>query len=50
MKLGGKGMPKVRGGGAGDQYVRLIGMLPTDLSPRERELYAQLAALRLAKA
>ncbi|GAC1444885.1 MAG: molecular chaperone DnaJ [Vulcanimicrobiaceae bacterium] len=50
LKLGGKGMPKVRGGGAGDQYVRLIGMLPTDLSPRERELYAQLAALRLAKA
>ena len=50
LRLGGKGMPKVRGGGAGDQYVRLIGMLPTHLSARERELYTELATLQHAKA
>ncbi len=48
LKLGGKGMPRVKGGGAGDQYVRLIGMLPTNLSDRERELYSELAELRRA--
>ena len=46
LKLGGKGMPRVKGGGAGDQYVRLIGMLPTNLTERERELYSELAELR----
>ncbi len=46
LRLGGKGMPNVRGGGAGVQYVRLIGTLPTNLSERERELYAELARLR----
>ncbi len=50
LRLGGKGMPRVRGGGAGDQYVRLIGMLPTDLTDRERELYTELARLRRASA
>ncbi len=49
LRLAHKGMPKIKGGGAGDQYVRLIGMLPTNLSERERELYAELAALRHAK-
>ncbi|GAC1312018.1 MAG: DnaJ C-terminal domain-containing protein [Vulcanimicrobiaceae bacterium] len=46
LRLSGKGMPKVRAGGHGDQYVRLLGLLPTDLTDRERELYAELAALR----
>ncbi len=46
LRLGGKGMPKVRTGGNGDQYVRLLGLLPTNLTERERELYAELAALR----
>ena len=46
LRLAGKGMPKVKLAGAGDQYVRLIGMLPTKLSERERALYAELAALR----
>ena len=45
LRLGGKGMPKIRAGGNGDQYVRLLGQLPTDLTERERELYAELAAL-----
>jgi len=49
LRLAGKGMPKVRGAGNGDQYVRLLGLLPTDLSERERELYGELAALRRDK-
>ncbi len=50
LRLTGKGMPKVRGSGNGDEYVRLIGKLPTQLSERERELFEELAALRTAKA
>jgi len=50
LRLAGKGMPKIKGGGFGDEYVRLIGLLPTHLSPRERELYEELAALRTARA
>jgi DnaJ-class molecular chaperone len=46
LRLTGKGMPKVKGGGTGDAYVRLIGMLPTELSDRERELFQELATLR----
>ena len=46
LRLAGKGMPKIKGGGYGDEYVRLVGLLPTNLSDRERELFAELAALR----
>ena len=46
LRLTGRGMPKVKGGGSGDQYVRLIGQLPTELSDRERELFKELAAIR----
>ncbi len=46
LRLAGKGMPKVKNGGSGDQYVRLIGQLPTNLSERERELFTELAAIR----
>ncbi len=45
LRLAGKGMPKVKGGGAGDQYVRLIGQLPQRLSEKERNLFKELAAL-----
>jgi len=48
LRLGGKGMPKVKGGGYGDEYVRLVGLLPTKLSERERELFGELADLRSA--
>ncbi len=48
LRLGGKGMPKVKGSGFGDEYVRLIGRLPTALSARERELFEELASLRKA--
>jgi len=46
LRLTGKGMPKVKGGGYGDEYVRLVGLLPTNLTDRERELFGELAALR----
>lgn len=49
LRLSGKGMPKVKGGGAGDQYVRLIGQLPQTLSEKEKKLYRDLAAVRNGK-
>ena len=49
LRLSGKGMPKVRNGGNGDLYVRLIGQLPTDLSEKEKKLFKELSALRNGK-
>jgi len=49
LRLTGKGMPKVRNGGAGDQYVRLIGQLPTDLSDKEKKMFRDLSAMRNGK-
>jgi DnaJ-class molecular chaperone len=49
LRLGGKGMPKVRDGGSGDQYVRLVGQLPANLSDKEKKLFKELAALRNGK-
>ena len=49
LRLTGKGMPKVRGSGAGDQYVRLIGQLPQSLSDKEKKLFKELAGLRNGK-
>lgn len=46
LRLAGKGMPKVKGDGAGDQYVRLIGQLPQSLSDKEKKLFKELASLR----
>ncbi len=49
LRLAGRGMPKVKNGGAGDQYVRLLGQLPAALTDKEKILYAELAALRNGK-
>ena len=49
MRLGGKGMPKLKSEAHGDEYVRLIGTLPTDLSDKEKKLFRELAALRNGK-
>ncbi len=49
LRLSSKGMPKVRDGGSGDQYVRLIGQLPANLSDKEKKLFKELAALRNGK-
>ena len=45
LRLSGKGMPRLKGGGSGDEYVRLIGQLPTQLTEREHELFSELAGL-----
>jgi DnaJ-class molecular chaperone len=49
MRLGGKGMPKIKSEAHGDEYVRLIGTLPTDLSDKEKKLFRELASLRNGK-
>ncbi len=38
IRLKGKGVPHVRGGGRGDQYVRIQLKVPTHLSKRQKEL------------
>ena len=50
LRLGGKGMPKIKGPGFGDEYVRLIGRLPTNPSSRERKLFEQLRELSASRA
>ena len=49
LRLSGKGMPKVKGGAAGDQYVRLVGQLPQQLSDKEKKLFKELATIRNGK-
>jgi DnaJ-class molecular chaperone len=49
LRLTGKGMPKVKIGGAGDQYVRLIGQLPQNLDENEKKLFEQLSSMRNGK-
>ncbi len=46
FRIAGKGMPKMRGGGAGDLYAKIIVTLPKDLQESERELLAQLREMR----
>jgi DnaJ-class molecular chaperone len=46
FRLPGYGMPRLKEGGAGDQYVRIKVVVPSGLSPRERELYQELGRLR----
>jgi DnaJ-class molecular chaperone len=50
MRLGGKGMPHTKGSGSGDEYVRLIGTVPQNLSDKELKLYRELASLQNGKA
>jgi DnaJ-class molecular chaperone len=50
LRLSGRGMPKVKSGGFGDEYVRLVAMLPTNLTEHERDLFTELASLNDAKA
>jgi DnaJ-class molecular chaperone len=46
FRLPGYGMPHLKGGGAGDQYVKAQIVIPTGLSPREKELFQELKKLR----
>ncbi len=46
LRLRGKGLPALRGGGRGSLLVRVIVETPTNLSRRERELLTELGKLR----
>ena len=46
FRLPGYGMPHLKGGGGGDQYVRVQVTVPTGLGPREKELLMELKQLR----
>ncbi len=45
LKLSGKGGPKFRGSGNGDQYVRLLVKVPTKLTGKQSQLWQQLRDL-----
>ena len=49
LRLSGKGMPKLKNAGFGDEYVRLVGQLPTELSDKENKLFRELAGLHNGK-
>jgi len=46
LKLSGKGGPKFRGRGRGDQYVRLHVQIPNKISREQQQLWEQLRALK----
>ena len=46
FRLPGYGMPRLKGGGAGDQLVAVKIVMPSELTSEERELYEKLKALR----
>jgi DnaJ-class molecular chaperone len=48
FRLSGKGMPHMRGQGAGNLFARVQVQLPQRLSSRERELFEELARLHTA--
>ena len=45
FRLRGQGMPHVRGGGAGDELVKVRLVLPDPLTPRDRELFEEMRRL-----
>lgn len=46
FRLAGRGMPRLQGGGFGDLYAKVRVVLPTSLTPREREIFEELRRLR----
>ena len=46
FRLPGYGVPHVKGGGRGDELVRVKIVMPRDLGAREQALYEELRALR----
>jgi DnaJ-class molecular chaperone len=46
FRLGGQGLPALRGDETGDLYAKVRVILPTDLTSRERELFQELKRLR----
>ena len=49
FRLPGYGMPHLKGGGAGDQYLKVQLTIPAGLSPREKELFEELRKQRAEK-
>ncbi len=45
LRLRGRGLPRLRGGGQGDQIVRLVVWVPTELAKEEEKLLRKLAAI-----
>lgn len=45
FRLRGKGIPRLRGGGRGDQHVRVVVVTPTHLTERQKELLREFAAI-----
>jgi curved DNA-binding protein len=48
LRLAGKGMPRMRGGGQGDLYAKINIVVPKELTPEERRLTEKLGELRRA--
>jgi len=46
FRLPGYGMPRLKGGGSGDELVGVKIVMPADLSADEKALYEKLKALR----
>jgi DnaJ-class molecular chaperone len=46
MRLAGQGMPHLNGGGRGDLFAEINVQLPKNLSPHEKDVFAELARLR----
>ncbi|MBI1847383.1 MAG: hypothetical protein HYR86_10470, partial [Candidatus Rokubacteria bacterium] len=46
FRLPGYGTPRLKGGGAGDELVRVKIVMPSDLQATEQDLYAKLKAAR----
>jgi DnaJ-class molecular chaperone len=44
FKLGGLGMPKMKGGGKGDLYARVRARLPEQLDEKQKQLFEELSA------
>jgi DnaJ-class molecular chaperone len=49
LRIPSKGMPKLRGDGHGDLYVKLVAQVPAQLTEKERELWTQLAEIAKAR-
>ena len=45
FRLKGKGMPRLKGGGSGDQYVKMMIAIPKDISDSDKELFKKLSLL-----
>lgn len=46
FRLAGRGMPRLKGEGSGDLFAKVKIIIPTGLTPREKELFEELRRLR----